>query len=116
MTSWCGIRIGRCDDAMARHSCRENNRVKIWNDGKGVPVVLHEKEKMYVPTLIFGHLLTSSNYDDTVKKVTGERGAFELAMGRAPPVSAASTADCDAGRRSRWANGLIDLWSALACG
>jgi len=26
---------------------------------------------MYVPTLIFGHLLTSSNYDDTEKKVTG---------------------------------------------
>jgi len=27
---------------------------------------------MYVPTLIFGHLLTSSNYDDTEKKVTGK--------------------------------------------
>lgn len=26
---------------------------------------------MYVPTMIFGHLLTSSNYDDTEKKVTG---------------------------------------------
>lgn len=27
---------------------------------------------MYVPALIFGHLLTSSNYDDEEKKVTGE--------------------------------------------
>jgi DNA topoisomerase-2 len=26
--------------------------------------------------LIFGHLLTSSNYDDTVKKVTGGRNGF----------------------------------------
>lgn len=26
---------------------------------------------MYVPTMIFGHLLTSSNYDDSQKKVTG---------------------------------------------
>ena len=26
---------------------------------------------MYVPTMIFGHLLTSSNYDDSEKKVTG---------------------------------------------
>lgn len=28
-------------------------------------------EKVYVPALIFGQLLTSSNYDDDEKKVTG---------------------------------------------
>ena len=50
---------------------RERNMVKIWNNGKGIPVVEHKTEKMYVPSLIFGHLLTSSNYDDTEKKVTG---------------------------------------------
>ena len=53
--------------------CRENNRIKIWNNGKGIPVVEHKDEKMYVPTLIFGHLLTSSNYNDFERKVTGER-------------------------------------------
>lgn len=51
--------------------CSENNRIKIWNNGKGIPVVEHKQEKMYVPTLIFGHLLTSSNYNDFEKKVTG---------------------------------------------
>ena len=51
---------------------RENNRIKIWNNGKGIPVVMHKEEKMYVPTLIFGHLLTSSNYNDFEKKVTGK--------------------------------------------
>jgi len=45
--------------------------IKIWNNGKGIPVAWHAKESMYVPTLIFGHLLTSSNYDDSEKKVTG---------------------------------------------
>ena len=50
----------------------ENNRIKIWNNGKGIPVVQHKTEKMYVPTMIFGHLLTSSNYDDSQKKVTGK--------------------------------------------
>lgn len=35
-------------------------------------MVEHKDEKMYVPALIFGHLLTSSNYDDDEKKVTGE--------------------------------------------
>ena len=50
----------------------ENNKIKIWNNGKGIPVVEHKTEKMYVPTMIFGHLLTSSNYDDSEKKVTGK--------------------------------------------
>lgn len=36
-------------------------------------MVEHKDEKMYVPALIFGHLLTSSNYDDDEKKVTGEK-------------------------------------------
>lgn len=43
----------------------------MWNDGKGIPVVEHKDEKMFVPEMIFGHLLTSSNYDDEQKKVTG---------------------------------------------
>ena len=39
------------------------------NDGKGIPVEMHKEHDMFVPTLIFGHLLTSSNYDDSQKKV-----------------------------------------------
>lgn len=31
---------------------------------------------MYVPELIFGHLLTSSNYNDDQKKVVGGRNGF----------------------------------------
>uniref|UniRef100_UPI0037E9A162 DNA topoisomerase 2-beta isoform X1 n=1 Tax=Semicossyphus pulcher TaxID=241346 RepID=UPI0037E9A162 len=54
----------------------ESNTISIWNNGKGIPVVEHKDEKMYVPALIFGHLLTSSNYDDDEKKVTGGRNGF----------------------------------------
>lgn len=46
------------------------------NNGKGIPVVFHKTEQMYVPELIFGTLLTSSNYDDSEKKVTGGRNGF----------------------------------------
>lgn len=31
---------------------------------------------MYVPTMIFGHLLTSSNFNDEEKKVTGGRNGY----------------------------------------
>lgn len=46
-------------------------RISVRNTGASVPVVVHAEHGIYVPELIFGHLLTSSNYDDDEKK--GER-------------------------------------------
>ena len=46
------------------------------NDGEGIPVEIHETENIWIPTLIFGHLLTSSNYDDTEDRITGGRNGF----------------------------------------
>ncbi|KAI0978809.1 hypothetical protein GJ496_000179 [Pomphorhynchus laevis] len=54
----------------------EKCRIRIYNDGKGIPVTMHKKEQVFVPTLIFGHLLTSSNFDDNQKKVTGGRNGY----------------------------------------
>lgn len=54
----------------------EDNLIEVKNDGKGIPIEIHEKEKIYIPELIFGHLLTSSNYDDDEKKVTGGRNGY----------------------------------------
>ncbi|XP_030630895.1 DNA topoisomerase 2-alpha [Chanos chanos] len=54
----------------------ENNAISVWNNGKGIPVVEHKVEKVFVPALIFGQLLTSSNYDDDQKKVTGGRNGY----------------------------------------
>ena len=54
----------------------ETNVISVWNNGKGIPIEVHAKEKMYVPELIFGTLLTSSNYDDDQKKVTGGRNGY----------------------------------------
>ena len=55
---------------------KENNGISVWNNGRGIPVEIHAKEQVYVPELIFGHLLTSSNYDDDQKKITGGRNGY----------------------------------------
>ena len=55
---------------------RENNLISVYNNGRGTPIEMHKEEGVYVPELIFGHLLTSSNYDDTEKKVTGGRNGY----------------------------------------
>ncbi|CAD5230247.1 unnamed protein product [Bursaphelenchus okinawaensis] len=52
------------------------NEISVMNNGKGIPVVMHKVEKMYVPGMIFGTLLTSSNYNDDEKKVTGGRNGY----------------------------------------
>ncbi|WCJ39367.1 DNA topoisomerase 2 [Euphorbia peplus] len=54
----------------------EDNLISVYNNGNGVPIEVHKEEGVYVPELIFGHLLTSSNYDDTEKKTTGGRNGY----------------------------------------
>ncbi|KAJ1413200.1 histidine kinase-like ATPase, partial [Ochromonadaceae sp. CCMP2298] len=46
-------------------------RISVHNDGKGIPVSKHRTEKIYIPELVFGHLLTGSNFDDSVARLTG---------------------------------------------
>jgi len=55
---------------------KNKNRIKVWNNGKGIPIQIHKKYKVFVPELVFGHLLTSDNYDDRERKVTGGRNGF----------------------------------------
>lgn len=44
---------------------KESGEISVWNNGNGIPVQLHKEHNVYVPELIFGHLLSGSNYDDT---------------------------------------------------
>ncbi|OEJ88358.1 DNA topoisomerase 2 [Hanseniaspora osmophila] len=54
----------------------EKNEISVKNDGSGIPIEIHNKEKIYIPEMIFGHLLTSSNYNDDEKKVVGGRNGY----------------------------------------
>jgi len=43
--------------------------ISVLNNGSGVPVVVHKEHNLYVPELIFGHLLSGSNYDDSQQRI-----------------------------------------------
>ncbi|KAK4540471.1 DNA topoisomerase 2 [Oleoguttula mirabilis] len=55
---------------------REKGVIAVKNNGRGIPIEMHEKEGIFIPEMIFGHLLTSSNYDDEEAKVTGGRNGY----------------------------------------
>ena len=50
--------------------------ISIENSGVCVPIKKHATEKLWIPELIFGHLLTSSNYNDDEQRVTGGRNGY----------------------------------------
>lgn len=54
----------------------DENSIRVWNNGCGIPVVLHKEHGIYVPELIFGNLLTGSNFDDNEEKTTGGRNGY----------------------------------------
>lgn len=57
---------------------RETGSVTIENNGPlgGIGVLMHEKEGLWNPELTFGHLLTSTNYDDSQKRIVGGRNGY----------------------------------------
>ena len=54
----------------------EQKMIRVGNNGTGIPIVMHQEHKCYVPELIFGHLLTGSNFDDEEAKTTGGRNGY----------------------------------------
>jgi hypothetical protein len=55
---------------------RESGEISVENDGKGIPVEIHETEGVYVPQMVFGELLTGDNYDDGEDRVVGGRNGY----------------------------------------
>lgn len=37
----------------------ENNVISVYNNGRGIPIEIHSKEKIWIPELIFGNLCVS---------------------------------------------------------
>jgi len=64
-----------CDTIMVNIN-QETNTISVYNNGKGIDVEIHKDHNIYVPELIFGKLLTSTNYDDTESRTTGGRNGY----------------------------------------
>jgi DNA gyrase/topoisomerase IV subunit B len=47
----------------------EHNKISVYNNGDGMFIEIHKEEGVYVLGMIFGHLLTNSNYNDAGKKI-----------------------------------------------
>ena len=96
--------------------------ISVLNDGKGIPVALHAKEKVYVPDLIFGTLLTGSNFSSITdkKKGTLDGGGTSMTGGQHgygakltnifSSEFTVETADCERGLhyKQTWRNNMMD--------
>lgn len=60
--------------------CSETGKTSIYNDGLHIPVEMHTEENIYIPELIFGHLLSGSNYDDTEERQTSGRNGLGIKL------------------------------------
>jgi len=56
---------------------KNNGKISIYNDGNGIDIEKHsEYNDIWIPELIFGELLTSTNYDKTQEKTWGGKNGF----------------------------------------
>lgn len=51
--------------------------ITMTNDGNGIDIAQHPEHKLWIPEMIFGHLRTSTNYDEDKKeKIVGGKNGF----------------------------------------
>lgn len=50
---------------------KQGGSVEVYNSGEGIEVEVHNEHNVYIPELVFGNMLTSTNYDDTQERVIG---------------------------------------------
>jgi DNA topoisomerase-2 len=59
---------------------QDNGETKIWNDGDIVPIELNDDGNCYIHSMIFGQLLTGSNYDDEKERVISGRNGLGVKL------------------------------------
>ena len=72
------------DEPKAKHkpvtkiavTIHEDGGIEFYNDGDGIHIEYLQKHKMYPTELIFGSLLSSTNFDDTQEREWGGRNGY----------------------------------------
>ncbi len=50
--------------------------ISVYNNGNGIPIAKHPEHNQWIPELLFGELLTSTNYDFEADKVTAGKNGY----------------------------------------
>jgi len=50
---------------------KDTGEIDVMNSGEGIEVEIHKDHNIYIPELIFGNMLTSTNYDDSEERTIG---------------------------------------------
>jgi DNA topoisomerase-2 len=70
-------------DQLVKHievSVLDNDTIVMKNDGESIDVDKHPEYGVYIPQLIFGELLTSTNYDKSEKKLVGGKNGYGVKL------------------------------------
>ena len=59
---------------------KETGETTIWNDGDIVPIEMNAEEGCYNHSMIFGQLLTGSNYDDEEERIVAGRNGLGIKL------------------------------------
>jgi DNA topoisomerase-2 len=58
----------------------DGTSILMKNDGESIDVEKHPEYEVYIPQMIFGELLTSTNYDKTEKKLVGGKNGYGVKL------------------------------------
>ena len=58
----------------------DEHQFTIKNDGEPIDVAEHPEHKTWIPQMIFGELLTSTNYDKNEKKLVGGKNGYGVKL------------------------------------
>jgi DNA topoisomerase-2 len=58
----------------------DGTSIVMKNDGESIDVEKHPEYGVYIPQMIFGELLTSTNYDKTEKKLVGGKNGYGVKL------------------------------------
>ena len=57
-------------------SISDDGTITMENDGNGIDVAKHPEYQIWIPEMIFGHLRTSTNYNQEEKRIVGGKNGF----------------------------------------